>query len=135
RRRDVSALANRRATGNEANAIGNGETTGRKCVLVDKGEHVTVRQFLQLAQAETKQNPLLYPGIDRPASVDFVGGADIAARQGGAEVEKNATGFVGVGDGLGVEQGFDGGLQSWQGIGHKKFGLISSNRQRAGLAT
>jgi hypothetical protein len=80
----------------EANPIGECQTPGREGVLVDKGEHVAVRHLLQLAEAEAEQDALFDPGIDDPASVNFLGGANLAASQSGAEVEKRWAGFVGL---------------------------------------
>ena len=95
RRRNVGAFADGRSSGHQANAIGERQSAGREGVLVDKGEHVAVRHFLQFAETEAEQDALLHPGIDDPAVVDFLGGADLAASQCGAEGEKGAAGLVG----------------------------------------
>ena len=109
--RHVGAFANRRSAGHEANTIGEGEAAGGEGVFVDKREYVSVGHLLQFAQTETEKDALLDPGVDDPASVDFLGGANLAASQGCAEVKKNGAGFVGVGDGFVCRQALNGRLQ------------------------
>jgi hypothetical protein len=50
---------------------------------------------------------LLYPGINRPAAVDLLGGADFAAGEAPAEIEEETTGFGGINDRFGSRQLLD----------------------------
>ena len=67
RRSNVGSRADRRASGNDADAIGDGKLAGRESVFVDEGE--AGGHFRQNAQTEAEQNALLDPGVDGPAAV------------------------------------------------------------------
>ena len=67
------------------------ELAGREGVFVDEGEaggHVGER-----AKAESEQDALLDPGVDRPAAVNLLGGANFALRELVAEFKKGFARF------------------------------------------
>ena len=92
----------------DADAIGDGELTGREGVFVDEGKNVAVRHFFEFAEAEAEQDALFDPGVDGPACADSFSSADFAARQPRTKIEKRSPRIRGICNRFDRRQGLDG---------------------------
>ena len=108
---DVRSVADAGASGNDADAIGDGERVERVSGLVEKRKFGGVdRHIYGRAHAEAEENSLLDPGVGAPAGgrgrIGF-GGADRAAIQGVLEIGEEGVVLRRVAGGRSIEQGFN----------------------------
>ena len=121
---DKGATAYGRASGDDANPVFNAEFADREGVFVDEGE-VFAAGFGELADSESKEDPLLDPDIDLPLAVDSFGGANLATRQRFAEInEDGACARYILGFRTKGEESFDTGLK-WM---HSPLSISSANQ-------
>src|SRR5687768_15744381 len=79
----VSAVADRRTTGNDANVFFDRGRTSRKRIFVEEPETLAGRDVDDRPDAKTEQYALLHPGVDDPfAARVFFRRANLAAIQG-----------------------------------------------------